>query len=258
MAPMPEPPRDQLDRALRIAEIVRSRGPVPRGGLRGTGAGERQPPPFENRFGFIAAGRVESVALPDLEDRDVVGSVPDVRGHGLNEAADQRRPEHGVIDRQRVADRDDPTAFRADAIDERHPRFPAERLGDLRRDKGVGHDFGQARPGQHLSDRVTDLERRVPVRGHRRVREDARDFFVPVDSGDLLGKVGFDLDIPPPGRDGRDERLVFAGRDLERLRAGRDGDGCARRRGLGLDPDAGKEVALLVWRQLGAEEAIDA
>ena len=59
----------------------------------------------------------------------------------------------------------------------------------------------------------------MPVGRHRRVAAGSSGIeLVAADAGDLLGDVGLDDEVAPPGRDDRDERLRLARVDLERLR----------------------------------------
>ena len=117
----------------------------------------------------------------------------------------------------------------------------------------MGDDLGQAGAGERLADRVADLERRVAVRRHRRVR------------AGCPGSARSPGRGRPPrrrrprsrcrgARSGRSRRAPRRRRQatLERLRAGRDGIDRARRRGLRLDADAGQQVALLVGGNVGA------
>jgi hypothetical protein len=60
-----------------------------------------------------------AVALADLEDRDVVDAVTQVRRHDLDEAADERWSEHGVIRGERVRDEDRAAALGGFALDRR-------------------------------------------------------------------------------------------------------------------------------------------
>ena len=98
-----EPPADELEDALRVAEVEGARRQVPGRGQRRSGEREAEAPPLVGRW---CAGR--AVALPDLEDGNVVPADPQVRGHDLEQAADEALAEHGMLARQRVRDDDRP------------------------------------------------------------------------------------------------------------------------------------------------------
>ena len=81
---------------------------------------------------------------------------------------------------------------------------------------------------------------------------------VAADPGDLLGDVGLDEQVAPP-RSGRSRAPSRRRRrsTIERLRAAATVDRRPGRRRLGGDADPAEQRALLVGRQLGAEEAVD-
>ena len=93
---------------------------------------------------------------------------------------------------------------------------------------------------------------------HRGVGQDVGHELVAADAGDLLGDVGLDREIAPPGRDAREDDLVLAGVDVEGHRTGGDGDACPGRGGLGRDPDPLQQGALLGRAGRRPEEPVDA
>src|SRR4051794_3715637 len=87
----PEAAADELDRALCVVEVIRSCRTVPRGFLRGTRQRDRQAPPLANCPGIVA------ITLADLEDRDVLPAMSQVRRDDLDQAPGDRWTEDGVI-----------------------------------------------------------------------------------------------------------------------------------------------------------------
>ena len=227
-AAKPEPAAEQLDDALGVVEVVRPGRPVPGAAARPAPVSAKpEPPPLVGRR---IAGR--AVALADLEDRDVVAAVAQVGRDDLEQAADEALAQDRVLARQRVGDDDRPAGRVAAPARRRARRRRAagNRSTDPRRDERERHDLGQAGPGERLADGVADLERVGPVGRHRRVRQGRRDELVAADADDLLGDVGLDREVAPPGRDGRVDDLVVAGRSTSSgLVPGGDRDPRARR-----------------------------
>ena len=240
-------------RPLRVVDVVRPGGSVGSGRQGRAGQREPEPPPLVGRA--VVRG---AVALADLEDRDIVAAVAEVGRDDLEEAPDEALAEHRVLARQRVGDGDRPArrtllglAVGRAVVARREP------LDRGRGDEGERHDLGQAGAGERLAEHRPDGQRIGSVRRHRRVRERRRDEFVATDPDDLLGDVGLDEEVAPPGRDRRVDDLGVAGRDLERLRARRDDDpgpGSGRRR---LDPDPRQQRPLLVRPEGRADEPVD-
>ena len=119
------------------------------------------------------------------------------------------------------------------------------------------HDLGEPGARERVADQLPDLERRRAVVRQRGVGRLGRHQLVAADAGDLLRDVGLDRDVAAPGRDERGHRRAVARRDDERIGPERDDDLRTVGGGLGLDADPGEELALLVGRELGAQQAVD-
>ena len=150
-----------------------------------------------------------AVALADLEDRDVVAALAEVGRDDLEQAADQALAQDRVLARQRVGDGDRPAgrALLRLAVERRRRRGP----GTARRSAARRGRTSRPRSGRRR--RASRGRRRGPRAGravgrHRRVRQAGRDELVAADAGDLLGDVGLDREVAPPGRDGRVDDLV--------------------------------------------------
>ena len=124
-------------------------------------------------------------------------------------------------------------------------------------DECIRHDLAHAGARERLANRVANLQRRGPVGRHRGVRQDPRDHLIAANSGDLFGHVRFDVQVASPGGNDREEGLAVTRHRLQRLRGVSDRNASTRRGRFGRDPDALQDVALLVGRNVRAEEAVD-
>ncbi len=207
-----EPGGEQLDQALGVVEVGGAGGPIPGRGLTGAGEGDPQPPPFAR----LVTGT--AVALADLEQGEILATVPHVRRDDVGEAGDEPLAEHRVIGRQRVEDRDRVAAGRRLPGRRLVIAGPGERLEVAGRHEGVADDLHHPCPDERLADRLAELQRARPPPRWGRVRQRRGDLLVAVDAGDLLGDVGLDLQVATPGRDRGDQHLV--GRRVDRRGGG--------------------------------------
>src|SRR6266540_2285368 len=97
--------------------------------------------------GFAATVRailVTGVSLADLEDRDVLVSVAEVRRHNVEEAPEQPLSEDGVVARQRIGDANRAATRQGLAVDRRHGAGQPESLEVALRDQSGGDDLALA------------------------------------------------------------------------------------------------------------------
>jgi hypothetical protein len=80
---------EQLHDALGVVEVIRPELAVPAARLSCAGQREREPPPLARRVARPC------VALADLEHRNVLGAVPQVRADDVQQDADQVAAQHG-------------------------------------------------------------------------------------------------------------------------------------------------------------------
>jgi hypothetical protein len=241
----------ELEEALRVAQVRCPSRPVPARPVERSGQGKAQSPPLVR----LVVDR--AVALAELEDGHLGPAAPDVQVYDVEQTGQQAPAQDGVLERERVAGRDRPALLRPLAIGgrDRPPPGQVARVGGT--DEGVRHDLVEAGPGEGLAHGLPDLERRRPPVGHGRVRQAGRDRFVAGDAGDLLGHVRFDLEVAPPARHAGDDDL--AGRRLDEggCRSARRRHGSWPVRRVAVDACSGDERPLLGRRVGRAEQSVD-
>ena len=147
---------------------------------------------------------VRAVALADLEDRHVrparaAGSSPRTSSRLPSRL---RRSTECSLDSGFV-DGDRPAAAGAAPLARRRHRRRASRTARpcARRDERGRDDLGQAGAGERRRGRRPGRSSGIGAVGrHRGVRQHRRDALVAADAGDLLGDVGLDREVAPPGR----------------------------------------------------------
>ncbi len=233
-----------LDDALRVVEVVGGRRSVPGGRDGGAGQRETESPPLVRR----PTRRSPRSPCRPRRSRRRRWPCAEVRRDDLEQAADEALAQHRMLARQRVRDRDRPAARALLRLAVERPVVVGReraRPSGARPGRSVTTSVRPA-PDERLADGVAGRERVVPVGRHRRVRQDRRDELVAVDPDDLLGDVGLDREVAPPGRHGRlEDRVGPPGRRRAASSRPRPRTRVPAGAALGLDADPGEQRPLL-------------